>query len=133
MIKHSLAVLSLSWMIWLAIVPDAQSQTSSISYSTVAEARTALLAKPGAQAQEQQGWLIINDSPEFTLWSFTPLGHEAHPAVIKRIIMQQGDGVFIEMSALCEAKKAPCDRLVDEFVKLNDTIRQNLQRKLQQK
>jgi len=98
----------------------------------VGEARRALLAKPGVQAREQQGWLIVDDRAEQTVWSFTPAGHQAYPAAVKRVIVQRESGIYLDMRVLCQAEKAPCDRLVEEFKQLNDELGRDMRRKATQ-
>jgi hypothetical protein len=122
-----LVVLSLA-----AFADDPNPSGSSVGYKTVQAALDALRAMPGVtiNVTKPDGWIIADDRSTDTLWSFTPAGHYAHPAVIKRIIKQDSTGVFIEMSALCENTKPNCDQLVREFEQLNQRIRENVQRKL---
>lgn len=108
---------------------SAQEQGSSIGYPSVDAARQALLAKPGVRAVEQQGWLIIDDQKELSLWSFTPRSHEAHPAAVKRTILEKDGAIFVQMNVLCGASKEACDRLVAEFNALNDRMRQDIERR----
>jgi hypothetical protein len=108
---------------------DAKGRTPSIGYPTVAAAFDALRAKSNVNISNQGGWTIVDDRDDQTIWSFTPANHPAHPAVIKRIIVQKGDGIFIDMSALCHAEKPACDKLVAEFQALNDKIRESFSRK----
>jgi hypothetical protein len=118
-----------------AQAPEAQSgpdRPSAIGYATVAEALAALKAKPGVQVEttKPDGWTIINE-PDHVQWSFTPNAHSAYPAVVRRAIKQNADGgIAIETSALCQAEKAPCDKLVAEFAELNERIRQAVQKQL---
>jgi len=74
----------------------------------------------------------VYDKRNDTQWSFAPRGHYAYPAVVRRKIEQNPDGnVFVRMSSLCEADKASCDKLIDEFKQLNERIRQGTQPKTQ--
>ena len=107
----------------------AQERGSSIGYPSVDAARKELLAKPGVRAVEQQGWLIIDDQKEMSLWSFTPQSHEAHPAAVKRTILKKDGAMFVRMNVLCGASKEACDRLVAEFNALNDRMRQDIERR----
>lgn len=56
------------------------------------------------------------------LWSFTPETHPAHPTAIKRKIVEKEGTIYIQMTALCEAKKAACDKLIGQFENLNEKI-----------
>ena len=124
--SHSMAQADLT-----ASAPPASEKKSVIGYSTVAEALAELRAKPGVEIQttKPDAWIIINE-PGSIQWSFTPSTHAAHPAVVRRTVKVNGEGgVYIEMSALCQAEKAPCDKLVEEFKELNDRIRQSVRAK----
>ena len=106
-----------------------------VGYRTVSEALAALKAKPGVNiTTNPDGWTIGTEPGGMGQWSFTPPGHYAYPAVVKRLIKQRPNGdVFIEMSALCEAQKISCDKLVEESKELNNRMADNIQRRLQQK
>jgi hypothetical protein len=107
---------------------------SVIGYSTVAEALSALKAKQGVQVEvtKPDSWVIVNE-PGNIQWSFTPDTHRAHPAVVRRAIKVNGEGgLYIEMSALCQAEKTDCDKLLEDFKELNERIRQSVRARLQQ-
>jgi hypothetical protein len=108
---------------WIALVlclfsGNAQAE-AGIGYKTVAEARAALTATPGLEISHPDGWLVVVDRPNGTVWSFTPPDHEAYPAVVKRKVVGREDGTYIDMNVLCQAPKPPCDRLVESFRELN--------------
>jgi hypothetical protein len=94
----------------------------------VAEALASLKAKAGVTVTvtKPDGWVIVNEpTPEFAVWSFTPEGQYAHPAVVRRQINQDTNGgVGVQMTALCQAEKEPCDRLIREFQQLNERMRE---------
>jgi hypothetical protein len=122
----------------LAQVQEAASSPESIrqsviGYATVAEALTALQAKPGIRIEvtKPDSWTIINE-PGNVQWSFTPSTHKTYPAVVRRAIKVNTDGgVSIEMSALCQAEKASCDKLMEDFKELNERIRQSVRARTQ--
>jgi hypothetical protein len=97
---------------------------SAIEYKTVAEAKAALLAKPGVESRLQDGWLVISENGGNVTWSFTPEGHEAYPAVAKRMLVQNEDGSFHVLTLLgCEAAKDPCDRLAQSYQALDEAMK----------
>jgi len=119
----------------VAVASVAHAQESSIGFKTVAEALDSLRATAGIEitTTKPDGWIVANDERNYTQWSFTPPGHYAYPAVVKRIIKQSADGnIYIQTTALCEAEKASCDKLMSEFEELTEQIRQNAQRRLRQ-
>ena len=108
---------------------------SSIGYASAQEALEAVKAKAGVQIQttKPDAWTIANE-PGNIQWSFTPSNHYAYPAVVRREIKTSTAGdVYIEMTGLCQAAKAPCDRLMDEFRGLNEKIRQSIKAQLDRK
>jgi hypothetical protein len=107
----------------LSIAAQAGAQ-GGIGYGTVADARKAAMALPDAKKSEQQGWLIVEQMP--VIWSFTPVGHEAHPAAIKRTVVQRDGRIDLDMAVLCEAPKPACDHLVADFKAMNDQMKRNL-------
>jgi hypothetical protein len=95
----------------------ADDEPAPIGHATVAAVLEALRAEPSAQFREQRGWTVVasreRDAP--IEWFFTPEGHEAHPAVVKRTALEH-DGVgMIDLAALCHAEQEACDRLLDDF------------------
>ena len=111
-----------------------QSATAGIGFATVAEALETLRTKPGVQVilTKPDAWTIVNE-PGSVQWSFTPNTHMAHPAVVRRAIKVNPEGyVYIEMSALCQAEKVHCDKLLEEFKELNESIRQKVRTRIQQ-
>lgn len=101
---------------------EPEKRNSSIGYPSVADARQALGEKEGVDIRIEGGWTIATDRPENTIWSFTPENHSAHPAVVKREIVNIDGALRIQMSVLCQAEKVPCDKLVDEFKALNNRL-----------
>ena len=109
--------------------PLPEVETSAIGYPTVAAALAALRTKPGVTIRVEDGWTIAEERADRSsaVWSFTPQGHPAHPAAVKRTTYEEDGQVWIDMQVLCQAAKAPCDTLVREFQELNDRIRTSLQ------
>ena len=98
---------------------------AAIDYSSVAAARDALRGDPTAQFREQRGWTVVasRERGEAVEWFFTPEGHEAHPAVVKRTAVER-DGVgMIDLAALCHAEQVACDRLLDDFRQQHEAAR----------
>jgi hypothetical protein len=109
---------------------DEVAPENGIGFKSVNEAMAFLKTKQTVTftVTKPDGWVIANDKSPFTVWSFTPEGHYAHPAVVKRELKQNEDGgVYMKMTALCQAEKEPCDRLIAEFEELNNKIRKNVQ------
>lgn len=116
-------------LVFLPVAGYAQS-ADEIGYPTVKDALEALRGNPAAKIVQRDGWTIVEttDRTGEVLWSFTPLGHPAHPSVVKRTISEQGDEVSIDTRIRCEAAPAACDRLFDESVKTSEQTRLNLKK-----
>lgn len=97
-----------------------------IGYPTVAAALTALKARSDVDISVQGGWTIVDDKPANAVWSFTPAHHPAHPAVVRRAVVSRGGAAVMDMTALCQASKAACDKLMDEFNELNARMSQSI-------
>lgn len=106
----------------------AKPNSAGIGYPTVAAALNAMRAKSGANVSIQAGWTVIEDRAALTAWSFTPAGHPAHPAVVRRTITREGDNIFVKMTVLCEAPKPACDALTAEFQDLSKKMQDSLRR-----
>ncbi len=100
-----------------------------VGYPTVAAALEALKSTSGATMSVQGGWTIVNDSASNAIWSFTPPDHPAYPAVVRRGLVQRDGGIHMEMTALCQASKAACGQLMEEFKQLNARMAQSMQPK----
>ena len=110
---------------------ESSGAAAKLGYPTVAAALEGLRARPGVSVTTTQpdGWIIATETSTNAVWSFTPPGHYAYPAVVRREVKQRDGGeVYIDMVALCQAAKEPCDRLIREFQELNEQMRANIQR-----
>lgn len=63
-------------------------EAEGIGFPTVAAALEALRGRPDVSIRDNAGWIIVGvDTPEErSIWSFTPSGHPAHPAAVKRTV-----------------------------------------------
>lgn len=90
-------------------------------------ARLQALDGNGAIVTQADGWTTVNEPMAATQWSFTPAGHAAHPAVVRRIIVRHAGGaITVDTQSLCEAPAEACGKLVADFEALNDRIVQAL-------
>lgn len=95
----------------------ADDEPVSIGYASVGATLEALRAEPSAQFSEQRGWTVVasREGDAAVQWFFTPEGHAAHPAVVKRTATER-DGIgMIDLVALCHAAQSDCDKLLDDF------------------
>jgi hypothetical protein len=104
------------------------SKGSGIGYSSVNDGLSALKKKEGVSIRVEGGWTVIEDRKDHAVWSFTPDGHPAHPAAIKRSLFEKDGGLYMTMNVLCQATKKECDKLVTEFQELNKLIQKSMQK-----
>ena len=111
-----------------APVPDS---LGSLEYSSVPEALEALKSKPGVSitVTKPDGWILATEGQSI-VWSFTPIGHYAHPAVVRRELLVRNGEAVVETRALCQAEKLACDKLIGEFQELNEHMRQSVQERI---
>lgn len=108
---------------------SADSPAPPIGYSSVAAALEDLKTRRDVSISVQGGWTIVSEPAIKSLWSFTPDSHPAHPAVVRRTVIQRGDEILINMKGLCQASKDACDKLMAEFEALNAQMRENMKRR----
>ncbi len=104
-------------------------ESDGIGYPTVAAALEDLKSKPDVTVRDNAGWIIVGvDTPqERSIWSFTPPGHPAHPAAVKRTVYEESGTVMMKTNALCQAEKKACDELMAQFAELQRQIQQHMQ------
>lgn len=119
----------------IATIPSSQAEEKldSIGYPSVQAAFEALQQDSTAKFRKQGDWVIVNSKEDknFVIWSFTPPSYPAYPAVVKRVLFEKDGAIQMQMSALCQADKDPCDRLIEEFKILNNKIQEGVQKKSQ--
>jgi Protein of unknown function (DUF4019) len=119
---HTAVLLYTALLLTFASIPFAQAADDEISYPTVAAAFDAVKVLPGIKMSAREGWTIVEDDRNKTIWSFTPPKHPAHPAAIRRILVTKDGKVGMSLSALCEASKAACDKMMEDFETLNKEV-----------
>jgi hypothetical protein len=81
---------------------------------------------PGVSITQPDGWTIAVEPGTKAIWSFTPAGHYAYPAVVRREVKQRDGNVYVDTVALCQAEKAACDRLIRDFERLNQRMSESM-------
>ena len=82
-----------------------------------------------AESFRDKAYATVNDAAKGTLWTFTVAGHPAHPSVVCRQPVEDGDKPRIEMSILCEASDEECERLARAFEDLNRRMLKDAERR----
>lgn len=112
----------------LAISPSAADQASSIrdskGFRSVSEALHEMSKNSASKISIQDGWTIIAlvEKGNYVMWSFTPDSHSAHPSAVRREIVEKDGQIYIAMQVLCESSKPSCDKLVQQFELLNQSV-----------
>ncbi|WP_105189868.1 molecular chaperone DnaJ [Pseudoalteromonas sp. T1lg48] len=92
-------------------------------FKTVLEALEALKSDPNVEIRESDGWVIINDNTNKTLWSFAPKDHPSYPSVVRRAAVERGGQIGITTQVKCSASRVACDSLVKDFMELNRKVK----------
>ncbi len=110
-------------------VSSAQNADGSgdIGYPSVDAARKALEARSDVAMSRVNGWLSVEDPVNKTLWTFAPDDDPAHPAAIKRTVVEEFDRVVIVMDIRCEGDAGACDALEEHFLSLNESTRNKVE------
>jgi len=90
-------------------------EAGRIGYPTVEAALAAVRARPGVTESQKDGWTVIEDKAHFETWNFSPAGHPAHPAVVKRTVLGGVGGTRTQTAAMCGGGQTECDKLVAQF------------------
>lgn len=69
------------------------------------------------------------DKKDSVAWAFTTPKNPAHPAVVCRMIVQEGKDVSVKLNASCGASQAACDTMMETWKKLNERMVQELKGK----
>jgi hypothetical protein len=101
----------------VVVAAAAANANDVIGYPDIEAALEALRADPGAQFETQQGWTVVasREGQNPVQWFFTPAGHPAHPAVVKRTALERNGTGLIDLAALCYSAEGDCFRLLDDF------------------
>ena len=59
------------------------------------------------------------------IWTFTRLGHKAHPAVICRELKDGSTGLQVSMNFVCGGNRLACESLFGKFLDLNERMKAN--------
>lgn len=99
-----------------------------LPWTRVEDARQALSARDGqgtVVVHDGEGWTIVTEPLAAARWTFTPPGHEAHPATVRRTIQRTAEGrTEVRTDLLCEGPVDACERLRSRFERLDERIRQ---------
>jgi hypothetical protein len=106
--------------------PLPEQPDASVGYDSPEAALAALRARPDVTIREEAGWIMASDVKSSALWTFTTPGNDAHPAVVKRTIVEHDGGLSVQMDVLCGGSKEACDQLVRDFQVLNEKMKQEL-------
>ena len=86
--------------------------------------------KHGARKQEspREPLVIFANAEGRTLYAFTKDGHPAHPAIINRQVVQQGDGIYVDQVGYFAGDEAAFAKLSRAFEQLNAQMREYMKR-----
>ena len=71
-----------------------------------------------------------DDKNPTQVYTFTTKGHAAHPAVVCRRQVKDGDNLIMKMEVVCEGGKEACDKLRNDFVTMNAQMQAEVDSKI---
>jgi hypothetical protein len=111
-------------MIDLLVFVAAAATLEGIGFPSAEAALEALKARADVTVSEHGGWIIADDKASHTLWSFSTAGHPAHPAAVRRTVVNDSGQAAIRMNILCQGAKEACDGLRGEYARMNAALQQ---------
>lgn len=79
--------------------------------------------------QSQKPWIIVEVASERTLYYFIGNTNEpAFPSVYIRKPVEKDGSISIQTRVICESAKEECDKWLVEFQKMDEQIKQRMQR-----
>lgn len=98
---------------------------AAMKTDTVDATLVELRKDPDRVFAEHGGWVVGEKSIDggSELWSFTPEGHDAHPAAVQRLITNsEGAALKIKMTIQCDAEASACEALEKLFTVMNENL-----------
>jgi hypothetical protein len=71
-----------------------------------------------------------DDKTPTAIYTFTTKGHAAHPSVVCRKQVKEGDNLVLKMEIVCEGKKDACDKLRNDFNVINAQMQAEVDNKI---
>jgi len=76
---------------------------------------------PGAKLLSNDGRYVANAGRDI-VWTFTTANHPAQPSAVCRRVVEKDGQLYVHMEVQCGGAKADCDRLVQDFNRLNEQM-----------
>lgn len=96
---------------------------------SVMEAFGTLQHNEDAVFRQEINGTTVSVPSENTYWFFTDAVHPAHPAYVKREIVEKDGSVYMTMDVKCGSSKVICDEFVYGFLEQANQLRNELQKK----
>lgn len=111
------------------LAPLPEQHDSDTGYPSPQAAEKALRLKPDVALREENGWLVVTDRQEHTIWSIALKENPAYPTAVKRTVVETNGSVGMDMKVQCGASKDTCDNVVRTFQSLNEKLGNKLRQK----
>ena len=109
--------------LWLSGCASTTALAPHPEYGTPQSLLATLRQNPDVQVQQQEGWTLAIDETHQRIWLFTPPTHAAHPAALKRELVEQDGVLVVRTGILCGASKVVCDGLMQETGRVDEVLR----------
>lgn len=74
-------------------------------------------------------YVALQDKETWAMWTFTLPAHAAHPAVVCRRPVQEGETITLDMVINCQGEKTACNQLDVDFRALNARMAAEMNKK----
>ena len=71
-----------------------------------------------------------DDKNPTVIYTFTTKGHAAHPAIVCRKQVKEGENLVLKMEIVCEGGKEACDKLRNDFNVINAQMQTEVDNKI---
>jgi len=88
------------------------------------EVQARVVAAQTPEVFRDKDFVAYQDKETFTMWTFTQPGHPAHPTVVCRRPVHNGDSITLEMGIVCKSSEKACQDIRQEFNALNAQMQQ---------
>ncbi|MEO1281147.1 MAG: hypothetical protein AAFV69_05365 [Pseudomonadota bacterium] len=71
------------------------------------------------EVHKDASYIALQDKATFAMWTFTQESQAAHPAVVCRVPLKEGDTITLDMVVNCAGPEKACSQLEFDFKELN--------------
>ncbi|MEM1371228.1 MAG: hypothetical protein AAGG72_03250 [Pseudomonadota bacterium] len=74
------------------------------------------------EVHRDASYVALQDGKTFAVWTFTQADQPAHPAVVCRVPVRDGENITVKMVINCDGPKKACEQMEADFKALNQQM-----------